>query len=195
MGELGSFARGRRFTKADAAETGIPSLHYGEIYTRYGVAARSALSHVRDELRDQLAFAVSGDVVIAAVGETVEDIGKAVAWLGPEPIAIHDDTFRYRSELDPKYVSYFTQTQAFHSQKNPHVARAKVKRLSAAGLAKIRIPVPPIEEQKRIVAVLDQFDAIVNDLSVGLPAELAARRKQYGHYRDRLLTFEEAPTA
>ena len=73
-----------------------------------------------------------------------------------------------------------------------HVARAKVKRLSAQGLAKITIPVPPLEEQTRIVAILDTFDALVNDLSSGLPAELAARRKQYDHYRDRLLTFEDA---
>lgn len=54
------------------------------------------------------------------------------------------------------------------------------------------IPVPPLEEQRRIVAILDRFDALVNDLSIGLPAELAARRQQYAHYRDRLLTFREA---
>ncbi len=47
--------------------------------------------------------------------------------------------------------------------------------------------------QREIVNVLDQFDALVNDLSIGLPAELAARRKQYEHYRDQLLTFEERP--
>jgi type I restriction enzyme S subunit len=52
------------------------------------------------------------------------------------------------------------------------------------------IPVPPLDEQDRIVAILDHFDALVNDLSIGLPAELAARRTQYEHYRDRLLTFE-----
>jgi type I restriction enzyme S subunit len=56
----------------------------------------------------------------------------------------------------------------------------------------VLIPVPPLEEQARIVAILDAFDSLVNDLSVGLPAELAARRKQYEHYRDRLLTFKEA---
>lgn len=53
------------------------------------------------------------------------------------------------------------------------------------------IPVPPLEEQERIVAILDKFDALVHDLSSGLPAEIAARRKQYEHYRDRLLTFKE----
>lgn len=54
------------------------------------------------------------------------------------------------------------------------------------------VPVPELPEQQRIVRVLDEFDALVNDLSIGLPAELAARRKQYEYYRDKLLTFEEA---
>ena len=50
---------------------------------------------------------------------------------------------------------------------------------------------PPLDEQRRIADILDKFDTLVNDLSVGLPAELAARRKQYEYYRDRLLTFKE----
>lgn len=53
------------------------------------------------------------------------------------------------------------------------------------------IPIPSLEEQARIVAILDKFDALVHDLSSGLPAEIAARRRQYEYYRDRLLTFEE----
>ncbi len=51
---------------------------------------------------------------------------------------------------------------------------------------------PPREEQERVVELLDKFDALVNDLRVGLPAELSARHKQYEYYRDRLLTFDEA---
>jgi len=54
------------------------------------------------------------------------------------------------------------------------------------------IPVPSLAEQDRIVGILDHFDALVNDLSVGLPAELAARRRQYEYYRDRLLSFPES---
>ena len=55
----------------------------------------------------------------------------------------------------------------------------------------IKIPLPPLEEQARIVAILDKFDALLNDLSSGLPAEIAARRQQYEHYRNKLLTFTE----
>ena len=51
---------------------------------------------------------------------------------------------------------------------------------------------PPIDEQERVAAILDTFDTLVDGLSIGLPAELSARRKQYEHYRDRLLTFPEA---
>lgn len=57
------------------------------------------------------------------------------------------------------------------------------------------IPVPSLEEQARIVGILDKFDALVNDLSIGLPAELAARRQQYEYYRDKLLTFKELEPA
>ncbi|WP_226533605.1 restriction endonuclease subunit S [Microbacterium paraoxydans] len=191
MGEIGKFIRGRRFTKNDVVEEGIPSIHYGEIYTDYGVSASRANREVRSDMAGQLRYAQPLDVIFAGVGETVEDVGKAVAWLGDGPVAVHDDTFSFTSNLDPKYVAYAVQTQDFHAQKANYVARGKVKRLSSAGLAKITIPVPSVPGQKRIVALLDRFDALVNDLSLGLPAELAARRKQYEHYRDKLLTFEE----
>ncbi len=66
------------------------------------------------------------------------------------------------------------------------------KNVSTQWLGQYPIPVPPLEEQARIVAILDRFDALVNDLSSGLPAELTARRQQYEYYRDRLLKFQEA---
>lgn len=55
----------------------------------------------------------------------------------------------------------------------------------------ILIPVPSLAEQERIVSLLDRFDALTNDMTAGLPAEIDARRKQYAYYRDRLLTFRE----
>ena len=57
-------------------------------------------------------------------------------------------------------------------------------------MLKITIPIPPLSEQERIVDILDKFDALVNDISQGLPAEIEARRKQYEYYRNKLLTFK-----
>lgn len=66
-----------------------------------------------------------------------------------------------------------------------------IPQLTVPNVKKLKIPVPPLDEQRRIASLLDNFDALVNDLSSGLPAEIAARREQYEFYRDRLLTFKE----
>lgn len=62
-------------------------------------------------------------------------------------------------------------------------------------LERFPVAVPPMEEQDRVADVLDRFNALVNDISSGLPAEIAARRAQYEHYRDRLLSFPEKSIA
>lgn len=192
MSDVGKFIRGRRFTKADYVDDGVSCIHYGEIYTHYGTSANEVISHVRPEMKSHLRFAKPGDVVITDVGETVDEVGKATAWLGNEDVAIHDHCYAFRHSMDPKFVSYCMQTSSFIAEKAKYVARTKVNTLLIDGFSKIRIPVPPLDEQKRVVAILDKFDALANDLRSGLPAEIRARRQQYEHYRDRLLTFREA---
>ncbi|KXA16036.1 restriction endonuclease subunit S [Gardnerella pickettii] len=66
------------------------------------------------------------------------------------------------------------------------------KRLWISTYSNFEIPVPPLEVQRQIVQILDRFDALCNDLTQGLPAEIEARRKQYEYYRDQLLTFKRA---
>ena len=196
LSEIGEFIRGKRFTKADYVEEGISAIHYGEIYTHYGVWTEYAHSRVRTEMADSLRYAEPGDVVIAGVGETVEDVGKAVAWVGSEKVAIHDDSYAFRHSMNPKYVSYVMQTTAFIDEKAKHVSRGKVNRLLIHGMEKVRIPVPypnnrkkSLAEQARIVAILDKFDALTNSISEGLPREIELRQQQYAYYRDLLLSF------
>lgn len=187
LGQVGEVFRGRRFTKKDYVDEGLAAIHYGELYTHYGTFASDAITKVRADLEPNLRFAEPGDVVIAEVGETLEDVGKAVAWLGTEKVAIHDGCYGFRSELDPKFVAYYLQTAAFHAGKNRHVARAKVKRLSIEGLRQIRIPVPPMEVQREIVRVLDSLQSLEAELERQLEAELEARRLQHSHYRQLIL--------
>ena len=191
LSELGSFYRGKRFVKSNYVDQGIPCIHYGEIYTRYGVSTSSVVSNLDKSLRSKLRFAQPGDVVLVDVGEVVDDVGRSVAWIGDEPVAIHDHSYAFRSALNPTFVSYVMRTDWFRRQKAKHIARTKVKTLLLDGFSKIQIPAPSPAEQDRIVDKLNQFDTLVNDLNSGLPAEIEARRQQYKYYRDRLLTFPE----
>ncbi|MFA5630032.1 MAG: restriction endonuclease subunit S [Porticoccaceae bacterium] len=199
LGEVGEFIRGKRFTKADYTDSGVSVIHYGEIYTRYGVFTEKALSKVRPELADSLRYAEPGDVVLTDVGETVEDVGKAVAWLGAERVAIHDHCYAFRHAMNPKFVSYCMQTASFIAEKAKYVARTKVNTLLINGFSKVRIPVPypdeperSLAEQARIVAILDKFDTLTNSITEGLPREIELRRKQYEYYRDLLLSFPKS---
>lgn len=65
-----------------------------------------------------------------------------------------------------------------------------IAQITGKDFSRISIPLPPLSEQRRIVAILDRFEALTNDLQAGLPAEIAARRQQYEYYREKLLTFK-----
>jgi len=93
-----------------------------------------------------------------------------------------------REQVTPKYLYHALQVQNL-SELN---TAGGVPSLTQTVLKGVRIPLPSIAEQERIVKILDKFDALVNDISSGLPAEIEARRKQYEYYRDLLLTFPSA---
>lgn len=98
------------------------------------------------------------------------------------------------------FSDYFLPDFLYHLLRSSTVQRefarragsGTVQNLNADIVRSVVVPVPALEEQRRIVEILDRFDALVNDMSVGLPAELTARRRQYEYYRDKLLTFPEA---
>lgn len=192
LGDVGTFIRGNGLQKKDFTDTGVGCIHYGQIYTYYGTFAERTKSYVSNELAEKLKKAQTGDLIIATTSENVEDVGKAVAWLGDENICISGDAFIYHHNQNPKYMSYLFQTNSFFEQKKKCITGVKVMRINDVAMSKFKFGFPPIEEQERIVAILDKFDSLVNDISEGLPAELTARRQQYEYYRNKLLTFEEA---
>lgn len=189
LGSLGTFVRGNGLQKKDLQESGNPVIHYGQVFTRYGLHEDKTLSYANDEVYDKLRKAEKGNLVIATTSENDEDVCKALAWLGETPAGISGDAYIYRHEMNPKYVSYFFTTHDFQRQKLRHITGTKVRRVSGKNLETIEIPLPSLEEQQRIVDILDRFDTLTTSLSEGLPAELAARRSQYEYYRDQLLSF------
>jgi type I restriction enzyme, S subunit len=189
LGDVGEFTRGKRFVKTDMLSEGFPCIHYGEMYTHYNIWAEKTKSFVSHDLASKLRVADHGDVVIVAAGETIEDIGKGTAWLGNTGVVIHDACFSYRSSLNPKYVSYFLRTKQFHDQIKKHISSGKISAINANGLSKAKIPTPPLEEQARIVSILDKFDVLSSSITKGLPHEIDLRRKQYEYYRNMILSF------
>ncbi|MGM7678361.1 restriction endonuclease subunit S [Microbacterium sp. A94] len=183
FGEMGTFIRGGGPQKKDFVSEGVGCIHYGQIYTHYGIHAAETTVFVSEEVAAKSRQAQPGDVVIAVTGENDEDLARGVAWLGDRPVAVSNHTLIYTSALDPKYVSYFLRSSSFDEQKRRHISGTKVRSLSSQGFVKIRIPVPPLEVQREIVRVLDQFA----QLEAELEAELEARRHQYEHYRSEIV--------
>ena len=93
-------------------------------------------------------------------------------------------------DLDMKYVFYYFFIIDEWCKRN--VNAASFASVDMPRLRKLEIPIPPLEVQRQIVKILDCFDALCNDLTKGLPAEIEARRKQYEYYRDQLLNFKRA---
>lgn len=191
LGEVGSFVRGNGLQKKDLTTEGAPAIHYGQVYTTYDTQVLETVSFVTPEMAARLRRAAPGALVIATTSEDDDDVGKAVAWTGDSELAVSGDAYIYTHELDPVYVAYFFQSDQFDDQKRRFITGTKVKRLSGRDLARIRIPVPPLEVQHELVRILDTFSKLEAELRAELKAELEARRRQYVHYRDALLTFPE----
>ncbi len=190
MEDVGTFIRGKRFVRTDIVEKGIPCIHYGDMYTYYGLSANKTKGMLRSDLASKMRYAQKNDVVIVAAGENKDDIGVGLAWLGDEPAAVHDACFIFQSDMYPLFVSHYLRTDIYHKQIRKYVSEAKICSISAKGLGNAVIPVPSFERQQSIASLLDKFESLVNDLTTGLPAEIAAVQEQYEYYRNKLLTFE-----
>ncbi len=188
LGEVGLLVRGNGLQKKDFTESGVPAIHYGQIYTYYGNQTDKTLSFVSPELAEKLKKVDKGDVVITNTSENIEDVGKALLYLGEEQAVTggHATIFKPSKEIVGKFFVYFTQTEIFDKAKRKFAKGTKVIDVSATDMAKIQIPIPSLETQQKIVKILDKF----TELESTLEAELALRKRQYQYYRDFLLDFD-----
>lgn len=193
LGEVGELIRGNGLQKKDFTESGVPAIHYGQIYTRYGLSTETTISFVSPELAKKLRKVNTGDVVITNTSENLTDVGKALVYLGKEQAVTggHATIFKPNKQMIlGKYFAYFTQTDNFATQKRKYAKGTKVIDVSATDMAKIKIPIPPLEIQTQIVEILDKFETLTHSISEGLPREIELRQKQYEYYRALLLGFD-----
>lgn len=195
MSEVGTFIRGNGLQKKDFTESGVGCIHYGQIYTKFNTFTDKTLTYCSENVARKLTPVHPGDLIIACTSENVEDVCKTVAWLGKEDIVTGGHACVFSHHENPKYIAYLLQTENFFQQKTKYARGVKVIDIKVADLQKITLPIPSLEEQQRIVSILDRFESLTTSLQSGLPAEIAARRQQYEHYRDKLLTFKRKGAA
>lgn len=105
--------------------------------------------------------------------------------LGPNAILLRSEKY------NNKYLFYLLKTNTFQKALKVVISPGGQTKFNKTELKKLKLPIPSLEEQNRIVALLDRFETLCNDITTGLPAEIEARTKQYEYYRDKLLTFKE----
>ena len=187
LGEIADLQRGGGMPKKLFIDEGIPAIHYGHIFTKYGIHTKCAAAYLAPEDADKLTRVYPGDLVVANTSENLEDVGKGVVWLGDvEGVTGGHATVVRSLAVDTVFLSYYLRTEDFALKKRKYSQGTKVVELSAANLSKIDIPVPPLAVQREIVRILDQFTT----LEAELEAELELRRTQYEHYRNHLLSYE-----
>lgn len=183
LGDIGRVAMCKRVFKSDTSDSGdVPFFKIGT----FGGQPNAFISReLFDSYRERFSFPNRGDILISAAGT----IGRTLVYDG-QPAYFQDSNIVWlehdESIVKNAYLKHWYKVIEWTTD------GGTIRRLYNSNLLRARILVPPPEVQDRIATMLDTFDGLVNDISIGLPAELSARRKQYEYYRDRLLTFQEA---
>lgn len=180
-----------------------------DVYTR--IKGTSITANKMKEIENY-----DGDIRIFAGGKTVinafeEDIPNAnitrvpavlVQSRGIIDFIFYEKPFTFKNEMwaytaenrtSVKYL-YYVLKNSIQQFRDAASGMGSLPQISLKVTEEFVIPVPPLEEQERIVSILDRFDALCNDLTIGLPAEIEARQKQYEYYRDKLLSFKPLPS-
>lgn len=120
--DLGSITRGRRFVRDDVRESGQPCIHYGDMYTYYGTKCDKTKTYIDKDFPKKMSYAQKVDIVIVGAGENDYDIGVGLAWMGDEPVAVHDACYILKHKQNPMYISYYLRSNIYHQQLKSYVS-------------------------------------------------------------------------
>lgn len=180
MSEIGEICMCKRITKDQTNNIdGVPFYKIGT----FGKVADAYISRdLYEDYKSRFSFPRKGEILISAsgtIGRTVVYDGRDAYFQDSNIVWVHND----ETKVLNKYLYHYYQIIEWE------VEGGTIKRLYNNNLAKTKIVVPPISEQEHIVSILDKFETLVNDLTEGLPAEMAAVQEQYEYYRNKLLSF------
>ena len=156
--------RGSGITREQIRNEGIACVRYGEIYTTYNYWFENCVSHTDEQIIKSPKYFEHGDILFAITGESVEDIGKSIAYLGNEKCMAGGDIVVMKHNENPKYLSYALATPDAVAQKGFGKTKLKVVHTSIPSLKTIVVPIPSLKEQQAIADNLDTLSAKVKQL-------------------------------
>jgi type I restriction enzyme S subunit len=163
LAALGKFSKGKGILKEQVIENGLPCVRYGEIYTTHNFIIKEFSSFISDEVAAESQEIKDGDILFAGSGETIEDIGKSVAYIGNEKAFAGGDVIilSTNKDIEPECLSYALETDFVRKQKRRFGQGQQVVHIYPSDLAKIKVLLPPLPEQKAIAQVLSTWDKAI----------------------------------
>ena len=195
MGELFDFRNGLSKGKEFFGK-GSPFIRYTDVYNNRFLKSEHIKALVECTPAELEKLRVSrGDVLFTRTSETAEDIGwSSVVLENIDKCVFNGFTIKASPKTEfllPEYCSYCFSTIEFRNYVASHCSFTTRASLTGKTLAEYNLPVPSLKYQKKVVEMLDKFYTLCSDLNMGIPAEIAARQKQYEYYRDALLSFKK----
>ena len=193
LGELFVFKNGLNKGK-EFFGSGTPIVNYTDVYKNKKISSNILKGKVRVSTEEVERYGIQrGDVFFTRTSETQEEIGKTSVLLDEVKDGVFSG-FVLRARpitklLLPEYCSYCFESTTFRRDIVRYSTYTTRALTNGSTLSKLKIPVPSLEIQSRIVQVLDNFDMVCNHLNIGLPKEIELRQKQYEYFREKLLTF------
>lgn len=166
LGELGEFFRGKGIPKSKIDESGIDCIIYGQIYTIYDYFTKELYSKVNNEVANNSIEIEYGDFLFTSSGETSEDIGKCVMYLGNKRAVAGGDIviMRPKAEIKHKIYSYLLNSESINKQKYKFGQGHSVVHLYSSNLKDIKIPLVPLQEQEKIADILSTWDKAIENI-------------------------------
>ncbi|SHJ72702.1 restriction endonuclease subunit S [Alicyclobacillus tolerans] len=178
LGELGTFFKGKGITKRETSPTGLPCIRYGEIYTDHNYVIKNFVSYISADVAKNSTRIQRGDILFAVSGETAEEIGKSVVYLGDEEAYAGGDIVIFRPRnANSLFLSYVLNSTSLARQRARLGEGYSVVHIYSDELRTLRVPMPPVWEQQRIAEILYTWDEAIE-----LKEEHIARKKdrKYG---------------
>ena len=164
---LGEIVRGSGIKRNETVQQGLPCVRYGELYTTYQTSFTSAVSFITPDLYEKCKHFSYGDVLMTLTGENKPDIAKAVAYLGAESIAAGGDlAFWTQHGMNPLFLSYIMASPYIIGRKVALATGDIIVHISGDKLGTILLPVPPLAEQGRIVARIQEAELVIKNYAL-----------------------------